>query len=321
MGIKNLIKVIQKYAPEAIKITSIENYKNTVIGIDANLMIYKMIYAIRLNGYDIKNGQTSVTHIHALLLKMIGFSKYNITPVFVFDSMPPSIKNDTLQKRTDFKNFMRIKYYKAVTQDEKKKYYFAKSDITLEEIEECMKIIELFGYTVVESKEEADSELAYLMKHKKIDYIATDDMDILVFGGKKILKNFTISSKKKIQEIDLDIFLKKSNLTMDQLIELSILLGCDYCPNIKGIGPIKSYKYITEYKNIKTISQKTDIVIPSVYQTAYDYFKNHPVNDNQIKVNKKAINKKGLDIFLIDKGYDKEYIEKLYKKLNLKNNN
>jgi hypothetical protein len=32
-------------------------------------MLYKMIYAIRKQGYDLKKGDKIVTHIHALLLK------------------------------------------------------------------------------------------------------------------------------------------------------------------------------------------------------------------------------------------------------------
>lgn len=167
MGIKNLKKVMDKYAPTAIKITNISDYKNKVLGIDMNNMIYKMIFAIRLNGYDIKNGDTIVTHIHSLLLKMQGFKKYNITPVFVFDGMPPKIKEETLKQRKEFQNFMKQKYYKAVTQDEKKKYYFMKSDISYKEITDCMELIKLFGYTIVESLEEADSQLADLIKKKE----------------------------------------------------------------------------------------------------------------------------------------------------------
>ena len=76
MGIKFLIKIIEKYSPEAITYTKINNYNNHILAIDANLLIYKMIYAIRKQGYDLKNGNKIVTHIHALLLKLFGFKKY-----------------------------------------------------------------------------------------------------------------------------------------------------------------------------------------------------------------------------------------------------
>lgn len=317
MGIKNLIKIIQKYAPESIMYTTIDKYKNKILAIDANNMIYKMVLGIRMNGYDIKNNNIIVTHLHSLLLKLKGFIKYNITPIFVFDGMPPKIKEKTLQQRKEFKNFMKQKYYKAVTQDEKKKYYFMKSDITYDEIVDCMELIKLFGYTVIESLEEADSQLADLIKNNKVDYIVTDDMDILVFGGNKILKNFTVANKKKIQEINLDILKKETNLTQSQIIDLGILLGCDYCPSIKGIGVVGAYNLIKKYNNLDKIFENESITLSYDYIKARDYFVNSPIIDsNTITINKIKIDKKGLITFLKQFGYDDKYINELLNKLN-----
>ena len=316
MGIKNLKKVIEKYAPTSIKCTTISEYRNKVLGIDFSLMLYKMVYAIRYNGYDIKNNNIIVTHLHALLLKMRGFIKYNIIPVFVFDGIPPKIKEDTLNKRKEFQKIMSLKYHKAVTQDEKKKYYFMKSGITHEEVIECMELIKIFGYTVIESLEEADSQLADLIKKGKIDYVVTDDMDILIFGGNKILKNFTVSDKKKIQEINLDIIKKETNLNQSQLVDLGILLGCDYCPSIKGIGPIGAYDLIQKYKTLDEIFKKENITLSYNYESARNYFNNSPtINSSTIKINKKNINKKELIIFLKKYNYEDKYIYSLLSKL------
>ena len=318
MGIRNLMKIIKKYSPDAIKYTKIDQYRDKIIAIDMNLMLYKMIYSIRMNGYDIKNDDIIVTHIHALLLKMKGFKKYKITPVFVFDGMPPKIKEKTLLQRKEFQNFMKQKYYKAVTQDEKKKYYFMKSDITYEEVTDCMELIKIFGYTIIESPEEADSQLADLITKGKVDYIATDDMDILVFGGNKILKNFTISDKKKIQEINLDTFKKETNLTQSQLIDLSILLGCDYCPSIKGIGTIGAYNLIKKYGNLDSILKTESIILSLDYRKARDYFTNSPVsNSSTITIKKMNVDKGKLIEFLKKFNYKEKYIDDLIDNLGL----
>ena len=196
MGIKNFMKLIENHSPSSITYTNISFYTNKILGIDANLMIYKIVNAIRQNGYDIKNGDTIVTHIHTLLLKLIGFVKYNITPVFVFDGLAPQIKEETLQKRRVIQQNIEKKYNEATTDEEKKKYYL-RYGISEQEINDCKQLITIFNYTIIDSIEEADSQLVELLNCNKIDYIVTDDMDILVFGGKNILKNFTISSKKK----------------------------------------------------------------------------------------------------------------------------
>lgn len=312
MGIKNLIKLVEKYAPTAIKQTRISDYKNKTLAIDFSLMLYKMIYAIRKSGQDIKNDDIIITHIHALLMKLKGFIKYNITPVFVFDGVPPNIKEDTLKKRSEFQKIMQVKYYKAVTQDEKKKYYFMKSEITYDEIIDCMNLIKLFGYTIVNSPEEADGQLADLINKDKVDYIVTDDMDILVFGGTKILKNFTVNMKRYIQEINLNEFKKKAGLTQEQIIDISILLGCDYCPSIKGIGPIKSYNFIQQYGTLEQIMKKEKLSIIYNVDKAKEYFKNPPIIDSKkIIIHKLKIDKEGLVKFLQKFGYKKEYISGL----------
>lgn len=314
MGIRNLMILLKRFAPESISYTSIDNYSNKVIGIDANLLIYKMIYAIRLNGYDIKNNERVVTHIHVLLSKLFGFIKYNITPVFVFDGMPPLIKNSTLEKRKEFQKMMSDKYNRAFNDLEKKKYYFMKSNISEEEINECIELINIFGYTVVDSIEEADSQLVAM--GDKLDYIASDDMDILIFGGKNLLKNFSVDKKKTIQEISLKNFKDLTNLNQKQLVDLAILLGCDYCSTTKGIGTIGAYKLIQKHKSIEGISSKTDYKFDSTYIKVRKYFNNPLVmNSNKIKINKVNINYKKLEQYLKDMNYESKYIDKVFDKL------
>src|SRR5438309_11975475 len=115
MGIKNLMKIIKKYAYQSIKTTKITDYQNKILGIDSNLMIYKVIFAIRKNGYDLKNDEIIVTHIHAILQKLVAFIKYNIIPIFVFDSMYPAIKEQTMKVRKKFREFLEQKYNKSIT--------------------------------------------------------------------------------------------------------------------------------------------------------------------------------------------------------------
>ena len=85
MGIKNFTKILTKYASSSITFKKFSNYKNKSIGIDANLFIYQLVYAIRKNGYDIMNENIKVTHIFTLLKKLVAFKNNNINAIFVFD--------------------------------------------------------------------------------------------------------------------------------------------------------------------------------------------------------------------------------------------
>ena len=89
MGVKNLMKLLEKKVPGSISYKKITDYKNKKFGVDANLLIYKIVFAIRKNGYDLKKGDIITTHIHGFLQKLIAFKKYNIKTIFVFDSYFP----------------------------------------------------------------------------------------------------------------------------------------------------------------------------------------------------------------------------------------
>lgn len=310
MGVKNLIKFIEKYAPSAITYKKITDYQNTRIGIDANLLIYKIIYGIRVRGYDIKNDELIVTHIHSLLLKIMGLLKYKITPIFVFDNVMPSIKHKTLKKRDMAKKKIIKKHKLSETVEGKRIHYYTSTDITQQEIEDCQKLIMIFGFNLIYAKEEADNQLVNLLKNNVIDYIATDDMDILLFGGKVMLKKFTIDSKKYIQQIKLEPVLTEAVITLEQLIRIGLLHGTDYCDKNTSSG--KAYNMvINNMDNMKNECEE-----------AYNYFLNAPSHDihiNDMRYDQR-IDVQILVKFLLDNGFKNEYIKKLTEQIDLYTN-
>lgn len=80
-------------------------------------------------------------------------------------------------------------------------------------------------------------------------------MDTLTFASPLLLKHLTFSEQKKlpVHEVNLSKALEGLGLTMDQFIDLCILLGCDYMEPVKGIGPKTAYKLIKEYGSIEKI--------------------------------------------------------------------
>lgn len=45
---------------------------------------------------------------------------------------------------------------------------------------------------------------------------------------------------------------------MEQFIDMCIMLGCDYCPSIKGVGPKKAFELINTHKSIEAILENLD---------------------------------------------------------------
>ena len=53
-------------------------------------------------------------------------------------------------------------------------------------------------------------------------------------------------------------FLDAFQMNEDQFIDLCILLGCDYCETIYGIGPKRGIKLVQEHKSIEKILEVID---------------------------------------------------------------
>lgn len=293
MGIKNFTKIISKYAPDAITHSTIDDLTNKTLAIDANHMIYKSVSALRNSPitHVVKLTRIDVTHIHLLLTKIIGFFKYRIRPIFVFDGQPPEIKHEHLSNRKS------LEY--APTQ---------------QQYQECKQLIALLGCEYINSPQEADAQCVRLESNGVVDGIISDDTDILLFGGKTLIKNFSIKKNKHFQIIRTDNLLESTQLTLDQLIDLGILLGSDYYPHIK-LGPVSSYRHIQRYNTIENIPN-ISVDIKLLKQVRY-YFKNPitiPYTSHQ-----RPVNFSGLIRFLSDYGFDGQYIQRAVDKIKMYN--
>ena len=292
MGIKGLHKFLEKNTTNAIKEIKVQDLQDKIIAIDTSIILYQYMIAIKTNTQDFKTSSGKITsHIHAILIKTLSLLKQKIKPIFIFDGSPPSIKKNILQNRKKIKDkanekidYINDELKNNTNQDEidvleleKKKYEKRTLLITQEQIEECQEIINLLGIPIINAPEEADSQCAWLIKNNFIDYVASEDMDLLTFGTSKLLRG--LNSKNKIIEYNLEKILEDLGISYIQFIELCILLGCDYCSTINKIGPTKAYEYIKKYKTIKRLIRKNNLDVENFdYEIAKLYFINPPVN-------------------------------------------
>jgi len=69
---------------------------------------------------------------------------------------------------------------------------------------------------------------------------------------------FASASKSMVQTVNYAKALEGLELTHDQFIDLCILLGCDYCESIRGVGPKTALKLIREHGTIEKILVNLD---------------------------------------------------------------
>ncbi|GMM50188.1 multifunctional nuclease [Starmerella bacillaris] len=274
MGIKGLFKVISDNAPHAVRTVDWPLISGRKVAIDASMSLYQFLVAVRqqdgaqLSGID---GQET-SHLIGMFYRTIKLIEHGVLPVYVFDGKPPDLKRDELDKRLKLREEATEKSEAADTLADANKFSRRTVHATKEHNEEAQKLLRLMGVPVVLAPSEAESSCAALVKGGKVHAAGSEDMDTLTFGAKVLLRKLTAGDQKKnpITEINLEKALEGLELNYEQFVDLCILLGCDYCEPIRGMGPQTALKLIKEHKSIEKIKEHLEtqtgkLKIPDTY--------------------------------------------------------
>lgn len=337
MGIKNLMKLIKDKSPNAITELDTTQFKNKKIAIDTSIILYQSVIAIKSKSNLVGPTGNSTSHILGILLKTLYYLKIDIIPVHIFDGKPPELKMKVLEDRFKIRQNAIDKLIENEDKEKDDKDELSDIDklrlikqsisISQEEMSEVKEIVKLLGVPYIEAPQEADSQCAYLSRNDLVDYVASEDMDILTFGCKNLLKGFM---KRNMVNINLEMILSDMEINMDQFIDLCILLGCDYTDSIDGIGLKKAYDLIKKYKNIEMIITKEKKIAQGIYKLPnnfrYDESREYFNNPRHIEIKSEDLKLKEpkfdqLKELLIDKyGFKNDYIDSILKFLKKKYN-
>lgn len=250
--------------------------KGKKISIDAYNAIYQFLTAIRQpDGTPLMDSQGRVTsHLSGIFYRTISLLEEGIIPVYVFDGKPPELKAQELERRRKMKEEAEKKLEKAKEEGEireLKKYSQMATRLTNEMVEESKRLLVAMGIPVVQAPSEGEAEAAYLCNQGYTWAAASQDYDSLLFGANKLIRNLTLTGKRKLPKkdvyveikpelIELENLLKKLGITREQLIDIGILIGTDYDPDgIKGIGPVTALRIIKKYGNIEKAVEKGEL--------------------------------------------------------------
>ncbi|CAM0141632.1 Elongation of fatty acids protein 2 [Umbelopsis sp. WA50703] len=330
MGIHGLTKVISEHAPGAIKAHEISSYFGRKVAIDASMSIYQFMIAVRQqDGQMLTNeaGETT-SHLMGMFYRTIRMVDNGIKPVYVFDGKPPTMKSGELALRLERRKEAEknIEEAKEVgTSDDVNKFTRRTVKVTKEHNDECKRLLKCMGIPYVEAPCEAEAQCAALCKANKVFAAASEDMDTITFSSPILLRHLTFSEQRKmpIDEVNLAKVLEGLELTMDQFIDLCILLGCDYVDSVKGIGPHRAINLIKEHKTIENIipalPEKLRENVPKdwKYDEARELFRKPEVADcTDIELKWEEPDMEALVQFLVtEKGFNEERVRKASEKL------
>jgi len=273
--------------------------RGKALAIDAYLFLYQFLSTIRSrDGALLTDSKGQVTsHLVGLLSRTTNFMRQGIQPCYVFDGTPPKLKQATIKARADIKKEAQRQYEEAAAvQDVEgmRKFASRTSRLTKDMVEEAKGVIRALGLPVVEAPSEGEAQAAYIAKQGDVWAVASQDADSLLFGAPRLVRNLTVSGKRKKpgtliyeeispQLIELKKVLSHLNITQEQLLVLAMLVGTDYNPGgVRGIGPNKALKLVTQHgKNYATLFKevKWDDHCDVGWRELLDTFKTMPVTD------------------------------------------
>jgi len=252
--------------------TKLESFTNKIVAIDAYNAIYQFLAIIRgPEGLHLTDAHGRVTsHITGLFYRNINFLSLGIKPVYVFDGKPPSLKSAEIEHRKQIKKDATIKYERAVTEgkmEDARKYAQQTTSMKDGMVEDSKHLLELFGIPYIQAPSEGEATAAFLTTKGHADIAASQDFDSILFGAKKLVRNFTNSGRRKLPnrntyiEIEPEIIDYKKNLealgiTREQLIDVGILIGTDFNPDgFERVGPKTAIKMIKQHGKLEDVEQ------------------------------------------------------------------
>jgi flap endonuclease-1 len=294
-----------------------------VVAIDAANIIYQFLSSIRQSdGNLLTDDEGNVTsHLSGILYRTSSIVEKGVKPIYIFDGKPSYLKAETITKRIEVKEEAEKKWKEALEEGDievARKYATRTSRMSPQIVESSKKLLDLIGIPHVQAYGEGEAQAAYMVSEGDAWAVASQDYDCLLFGAEKIIRNLTFSGKK-LEFIELRKVLRKLDLSRQELIDLSLMIGTDFNHGIKGIGAKTGFKIIKSQSIEDYLKESGKELGRNLYQLR-DIFLNHEVNKKYDIKWKKVKEDELIDFMSNHHGFSQERVLNAAKKMKKLNN-
>jgi len=265
----NLTPIIVK------KVLSLEDLRGKSLAVDAQNYLYQFLSLIRMqDGTPLQDSHGNITsHLAGLMFRSTRLiHDYDIYLIFVFDGMPPQLKQHEIKKRREQREKATQEWQTALKAGDYATAFskaVMTSHLTRPMIEDSKKLLQLLGIPFVQAPGEAEAQAAYMALKGEVWAASSKDYDSLLFGTPRLLRYLTISGREflpskgvsrplKPELIELDRFPSTHEITRQQLVEIAVLIGTDFNEGLKGIGPKTALNLIKNYGKIENMPSEIE---------------------------------------------------------------
>ena len=256
----------------AVKHTiTVDSLSGRIVAIDAFNTLYQFLASIRQeDGTPLMDSHGHVTaHLSGLFYRTARLMENGILPVYVFDGETASVQKENANRACGNQKTAEEKWKTALEEgrtEDAKKYAQATSRLTPEMVEESKVLLELMGLPHVQAPGEGEAQAAEMVRCGAAYASASQDYDSLLFGSPILVRNLSITGRRKVprqdryvlvepEEIRLDETLRSLNLTREQLVMLGLLVGTDFNEGVKGVGPKTALKIVSGIKTLEDLKK------------------------------------------------------------------
>ena len=251
----------------------LEDLRGKRMAVDANGELYQFLALIRLrDGSPLRDSHGRVTsHLSGLFYRTTRLiADYQAQLVFVFDGKPPELKSAEIARRRAIKERYDAEHAAAIRAGDYAAAYSKAtmtSRLTKPMIDEARELLQSMGIPVVQAPSEGEAQASQMAAAGAVWAAASKDYDCLLFGAPRLLRFLTISGKEFLPSkgafrailpelIETSALLDHYKITREQLVDLAILVGTDFNDGVKGIGPKKALKLVSEFGSIDEMPEE-----------------------------------------------------------------
>lgn len=265
MGINGLLPIIRPILTKK----HISSYRGKRIGIDGHAWLYQIAPSI---AHELFFGVPTTKHIQILSSKIRSLQSNGIHVIFVFDGESLKSKSKTLVERTRKKEAAKaetLKLLKANNVAKAREMMKRCVHITNEVMVSVLEFLRKEKIEFIISPYESDAQLAYLQRIGYIDYILTEDSDLILYDSTKILYKYDLFyvdeyEKDRLGDACGEFFAKN-------IVDICILSGCDYVAGLSGVGIKTACKLLMLHSSVEGVVEawKTKMAVPDNFLSEF----------------------------------------------------
>jgi len=295
------------------------------VAVDVFLNAYQFITSMTgEDGKPLSYKGKPVSHLMGFLDRASIMVSEGIDPVFIFDGKPHDLKRETLDGRKERKVEAVEKWGAAVREGDMaaaKKLGPQTAEYNREMVAETKRLFDCMGLTWLEAPMEAEGASAVRCKRGEVGAVASQDWDTLLYGSPVMVRNLTAHGTRKFgrvmqaERIVLSEMLGELGITHEQLVDLGIMIGTDFHPGFKGIGPKTGLKLIREHGNLEAVAEVKGHEVPENISEIRSLFLEHPVGPDPLPESTKAVEEDMRGFLQDERGFSEQRMRRALDRL------